>query len=95
MSSQETINTLCKHTRWDPATPDKLSFFIFAFSDPLQLAEALPAHCFVEIPGTTALLRCFLERNLTPKWWSGFSCCLALLDSTAFMKSLAASSLTS
>ena len=57
MSSQETINILGKHTRWDPATPDKLSFFIFAFSDPLQLAEALPAHCFVEIPGTTALLR--------------------------------------
>ena len=54
MSSQETINILGKHTRWDPATPDKLSFFIFAFSDPLQLAEALPAHCFVEIPGTTA-----------------------------------------
>lgn len=55
MSSQETVNILGKHTRWDLATHDSLFFFTFAFPHPLQLAEALPAHGFVEIPGTPRL----------------------------------------
>jgi len=45
-AAQETINILGKYTQWDPATPNQINFFSFAFPDPLQLAEPLPAHCF-------------------------------------------------
>ena len=44
--SQETINILGKHFRWNPDKASQLCFFVRSFPESLKLAEPMPVKCF-------------------------------------------------
>ena len=84
-SHQETLNILGKHTRWDPAMPDSLFFFTFAFSSPLQLAESLPVEYFEERSKKGGLC-CLYDLRLTREKTGDWFLCLPLPLSHEYLR---------
>lgn len=70
--SQETINILGKHVRWNPNEASQLSFFTRSFHEPLKLAEPMPPGCFEERKGKKGMVCIYdlrLTREKTGKWY--------------------------